>query len=225
MTEPMTLLAADTSSVTKPEALTRRDFLYIAAGAFAAVGTAVVLWPFIASMNPSADVQALSTTAVGAMHNRYLAGQTSVHRPSQPTEIARAEADDTSPSLFDPHRDEDRVQRKDWLIVVATRMRAIGEKADRTERTVGRLVLPLPSLAIRHIWPGSPGAGTQKPGGATLLLRFRYADCHRGVATNVNPGIGPHLEGILHARLLAPQGSSHLGRLPPRLAAQHPKPS
>jgi ubiquinol-cytochrome c reductase iron-sulfur subunit len=36
----------------------RRDFLYIATGAFAAVGVALAAWPFIDEMNPAADVLA-----------------------------------------------------------------------------------------------------------------------------------------------------------------------
>ena len=46
----------------KPES--RRDFLYLTTGAVAAVGGALALWPFINSMNPSADVLALSSTEV-----------------------------------------------------------------------------------------------------------------------------------------------------------------
>ena len=46
----------------KPE--NRRDFLYLSTGLFAGAGTALALWPFIHSMNPSADVLALSTTEV-----------------------------------------------------------------------------------------------------------------------------------------------------------------
>lgn len=42
----------------------RRDFIYIATGAFAAVGAGVVAVPFINQMNPSADVRALATTEV-----------------------------------------------------------------------------------------------------------------------------------------------------------------
>jgi ubiquinol-cytochrome c reductase iron-sulfur subunit len=38
--------------------LPRRDFLYIATGAAAAVGTGFSLWPFVDQMNPSADVLA-----------------------------------------------------------------------------------------------------------------------------------------------------------------------
>jgi len=43
---------------------TRRDFLYLTAGAFGAVGAGATLWPFIHQMNPSADVLALSTIEV-----------------------------------------------------------------------------------------------------------------------------------------------------------------
>ena len=43
---------------------TRRDFLYVATGAVAAVGAAVALWPFIDQMNPAADVLALSSIEV-----------------------------------------------------------------------------------------------------------------------------------------------------------------
>jgi ubiquinol-cytochrome c reductase iron-sulfur subunit len=43
---------------------TRRDFIFIATGAMAAVGVAGALWPFIAQMNPDASVLALSTVDV-----------------------------------------------------------------------------------------------------------------------------------------------------------------
>jgi ubiquinol-cytochrome c reductase iron-sulfur subunit len=43
---------------------TRRDFIFIATGAMAAVGAAGALWPFIAQMNPDASVRALSTVDV-----------------------------------------------------------------------------------------------------------------------------------------------------------------
>ena len=43
---------------------TRRDFLYIATGAFAAVGVGAVAWPFIDQMNPDAAAEALATIEV-----------------------------------------------------------------------------------------------------------------------------------------------------------------
>ncbi len=42
----------------------RRDFLVVAGNAFAAVGGAAALWPFIAQMNPDASTQALASTEV-----------------------------------------------------------------------------------------------------------------------------------------------------------------
>jgi ubiquinol-cytochrome c reductase iron-sulfur subunit len=43
---------------------TRRDFLYIATGAMAAVGAAAVAWPLIDQMNPSTAVLALASIEV-----------------------------------------------------------------------------------------------------------------------------------------------------------------
>jgi ubiquinol-cytochrome c reductase iron-sulfur subunit len=42
----------------------RRDFLYVATGAVAAVGAALAVWPFIDQMNPDASVLALASTEV-----------------------------------------------------------------------------------------------------------------------------------------------------------------
>ncbi len=41
--------------------VTRRDFLYVATGAVAATGAALVAWPLINQMNPDASVRALSS--------------------------------------------------------------------------------------------------------------------------------------------------------------------
>jgi ubiquinol-cytochrome c reductase iron-sulfur subunit len=47
-----------------PDGVRRRDFIYVATGAFAAVGAAAVAWPLINQMNPSADVLALASVEV-----------------------------------------------------------------------------------------------------------------------------------------------------------------
>jgi ubiquinol-cytochrome c reductase iron-sulfur subunit len=52
------------SSATENLEPTRRDFIFIATGAMAAVGAAATLWPFVAQMNPDASVLALSTVEV-----------------------------------------------------------------------------------------------------------------------------------------------------------------
>jgi ubiquinol-cytochrome c reductase iron-sulfur subunit len=54
---------ADLSSHTAEEP-NRRDFIVIAAQAFAAVGAAVALWPFVHQMNPDASTQAMASTEV-----------------------------------------------------------------------------------------------------------------------------------------------------------------
>jgi len=43
---------------------TRRDFLYVATGAFAAVGGAFAVWPLIAQMNPDASTRALASIEI-----------------------------------------------------------------------------------------------------------------------------------------------------------------
>jgi len=54
---------ADLASHTA-EGPSRRDFIVIAAQAFAGVGAALALWPFIHQMNPDASTQALASTEV-----------------------------------------------------------------------------------------------------------------------------------------------------------------
>lgn len=113
------------SSETDPSEIRRRDFLYVATGAMAAVGTAIAMWPFIDSMNPSADILALSATEVDLAP--ILVGQRiTVKWRGQPVfivrrsqeEIARARADDGNPDLIDPAADIARVQQPEWLVVV-----------------------------------------------------------------------------------------------------------
>ncbi|MGB0904439.1 MAG: ubiquinol-cytochrome c reductase iron-sulfur subunit N-terminal domain-containing protein, partial [Mangrovicoccus sp.] len=43
---------------------TRRDFLYYATAGAGAVATGAAVWPLVNQMNPSADVQALSSIRV-----------------------------------------------------------------------------------------------------------------------------------------------------------------
>ncbi|MBI3453265.1 MAG: ubiquinol-cytochrome c reductase iron-sulfur subunit [Rhodospirillales bacterium] len=103
---------------------TRRDFLYIAAGAFGAVGTALALWPFINSMNPSADVLALSSVEVdltpmqlGQRITVAWRGKPVFIDRRTPEQIARAQADNTA-DLPDPQTDKARVKKPEWLIMV-----------------------------------------------------------------------------------------------------------
>ena len=102
----------------------RRDFLYLAAGAFAALGAALALWPFVASMNPAADVLALATTEVD-LSPIALGQRVTVQWRGQPVfidhrtaeRVAAARSDDTV-NLRDAESDAKRAPRPEWLIVV-----------------------------------------------------------------------------------------------------------
>ena len=103
---------------------TRRDFLYLLAGATAGVGTLAAVWPLVDSMNPSADVLALSTidfdlapVELGQRVTVVWQGKPVFvdHRTEQ--QIAAARAVDLA-ELPDPQADEDRVQKAEWLIMI-----------------------------------------------------------------------------------------------------------
>ncbi|KAI94009.1 ubiquinol-cytochrome C reductase [Rhodomicrobium udaipurense JA643] len=88
--------------------VSRRDFIYLATGAFAAVGGAVALWPFIDQMNPDASTMSLSTIEVDI--SPVLAGQAITVlwrgmpifvRNLTPEEIGKAKAVDVA-DLKDP---------------------------------------------------------------------------------------------------------------------------
>lgn len=103
---------------------TRRDFLKLTTGAFAAVGVGVVVWPFIHSMNPARDVLALASTEVDL--SPIAPGQAVTvmwrgkpvfvrNRPAEEVQTARATP---MSELKDPQPDQARVQRDQWLVVV-----------------------------------------------------------------------------------------------------------
>ncbi len=102
----------------------RREFLILAGSAVGGVGAASALWPLVHSMNPSADVLALSTIEVDlkpiqpgqAITVMYRGKPLFVrHRTSE--EIQQAEQAD-GVNLPDPQKDKDRVKKPEWLVVV-----------------------------------------------------------------------------------------------------------
>jgi ubiquinol-cytochrome c reductase iron-sulfur subunit len=109
---------------------TRRDFLLVASGAMATVGTIATAWPFINNLNPAADTLALSTVevnvqaiAVGQAITVKWRGKPVFIRHRTPEEIKEAEA--VKPAeLPDPEADSARVTdsakkvRPEWLILV-----------------------------------------------------------------------------------------------------------
>ncbi len=104
----------------------KRDFIVFAAGGTAAVGGALAAWPFIDSMNPAADVLALSSTEVdistieeGQIITVMWRGKPVFIRRRTKKEIARAETDNEA-TLRDPAKDSDRIKqgKEEWLILV-----------------------------------------------------------------------------------------------------------
>lgn len=117
---------------------TRRDFLYVATGAFAAVGGAAVLWPLIDQMNPDASMLALATIEVDL--SAIDVGQSiTVQWQGKPVFIRRrtqAEIDDAKSVSVDilpdpvarntnladnaPATDENRAAegKEEWLVMV-----------------------------------------------------------------------------------------------------------
>lgn len=105
---------------------TRRDFLTVAGGAFAAVGGAVALWPFIAQMNPDASTQALASVEVdltpvqtGQAITVMWRGKPVFIRNRTPEEIQIAEQTPLG-DLPDPEADRARIKKghENWLVLV-----------------------------------------------------------------------------------------------------------
>lgn len=117
---------------------TRRDFLYVATGAAGAVATAAAVWPLVNQMNPSADVEALSSIRVdvsGISEGSQLVvsflGKPVFIRRRTAEEIEEARADDgaelpdplaRNPNITGdvPATDENRTldENEEWLVMV-----------------------------------------------------------------------------------------------------------
>ncbi|MES2906974.1 MAG: ubiquinol-cytochrome c reductase iron-sulfur subunit [Pseudomonadota bacterium] len=112
---------ADTIHANDP---TRRDFLYLATGAAAAIGAGATLWPFIDQMNPDASTLALASIEVnissiqpGQIVTVLWRGKPVFIRHRTPAEIKSAE-DTPMTDLPDPQADSARVKKPEWLILV-----------------------------------------------------------------------------------------------------------
>jgi ubiquinol-cytochrome c reductase iron-sulfur subunit len=105
---------------------TRRDFVLLTASGMAAVGAASIAWPLVDSMNPAADVLALSSTEVdlapiaeGQSITIMWRGKPVFVRHRTAAEISEAREVDLN-SLPDPQKDEERVQQghDQWLVML-----------------------------------------------------------------------------------------------------------
>ena len=134
------------------EAGTRRDFLYLVTGATTVVGGAVMMWPLVDSMNPSADVLALGTTEVdlsgiepGMSVTVKWRGKPVFIRHRTEAEIEEARGVDVG-DLPDPQPDDERVTEAPWLVVigVCTHLGCIprGQKAGEPKGEYGGWFCP-----------------------------------------------------------------------------------
>jgi ubiquinol-cytochrome c reductase iron-sulfur subunit len=108
---------------------TRRDFLIIAGNAFAGVGAAITIWPFIDQMNPDAGAQALASIEVdlkpvkeGQAITVMWRGKPVFIRNRTKDEIAVAQKTPLAdlPDTTVPAADEARVKKghENWLVLV-----------------------------------------------------------------------------------------------------------
>jgi ubiquinol-cytochrome c reductase iron-sulfur subunit len=104
----------------------RRDFLILTAQAMGLVGAAAIAWPFIDSMEPSADVLAMASTEVdltpiaeGQEIKVVWRGKPVFVRHRTPKNVEEARAVNLA-DLRDPQTDAQRVQKghEQWLVVV-----------------------------------------------------------------------------------------------------------
>ena len=105
----------------------RRDFLVVAANAFAAVGAASLLWPFVQQMNPDASTIAagapievdLAPVAEGQVIKVFWRGKPIFINHRTKKEIDEARAVNVA-SLPDPENDEKRVKpgKDSWQVLI-----------------------------------------------------------------------------------------------------------
>ena len=109
-----------------PKDESRRKLLTTTAYATAGVGAACAILPFIDSMNPSSDVQALASVEVdisgikvGEEKKVMWRGKPVSIRRRKPEEIEAAKAVNIS-ELRDPQTDEERIKpgKEEWLVTI-----------------------------------------------------------------------------------------------------------
>ncbi|MES2214531.1 MAG: ubiquinol-cytochrome c reductase iron-sulfur subunit [Pseudomonadota bacterium] len=107
-----------------PEDATKRDFMVLTACSMTAVGAACTAWPLIDSLNPSADVLAMSSVEIDISH--VAQGQSSTFKwRGKPVFVFNRTAEQVAAAravpmsdLRDPQMDQDRVKKdRDNILV------------------------------------------------------------------------------------------------------------
>lgn len=124
MTKQISTVDVKSPDPGKSAGAARRDFLYYATAGAGTVTTGAAIWPLVNSMNPSADVTALSSIEVdlegievGTRITAKWQGKPIFidHRTQDQIDLAKA---DDAADLIDPEPDSDRAQRSEWLVVI-----------------------------------------------------------------------------------------------------------
>ena len=155
---------------------TRRDFLFIATGAMAAVGAAAVVWPLISQMSPDASTLAMASTevdigsiTVGQIVTIKWRGKPVFISHRTPKEIEEAQSVDVA-TLRDPQPNSARV-KKPRMADRDRRLHPSRLHSDGPPGRLRRLVLPLPRFGLRHLrpHPQRPGAAQSAGAGYSFL--------------------------------------------------------
>ncbi|MBP9828461.1 MAG: ubiquinol-cytochrome c reductase iron-sulfur subunit [Proteobacteria bacterium] len=115
----------ETSNQSSVEDSKRRDFLKLTATSFGVVGVCAVAWPFIDSMNPAADVRAVSSVEVDISKLEPGQSITTLWR-GKPVFIKRRTLEEVKEAqsvqlklLPDPQTDQERFGKNpEWLVVI-----------------------------------------------------------------------------------------------------------
>jgi ubiquinol-cytochrome c reductase iron-sulfur subunit len=124
------------SSAGHGEGETRRDFLFLAAGALGAVGAASIAWSLVDSMNPAGDTLAMSTIDVNLAPIAEGMGIVTMwqgkpvfvrHRTAKeieeavsvkPSDLIDNSTRNQSGTVVGEAADSDRVKKSPWLILI-----------------------------------------------------------------------------------------------------------
>ena len=166
---------------------TRRDFLYVATGAVAAVGAAATVWPLVSQMNPDASTIAagapievdLTPIAEGQDIKVFWRGKPIYisHRTKKQIEAAQ---NVPVASLPDPQPDSARVKagHDQWLVVVGI-CTHLGCIPIAHEGAYDGFFCPCHGSVYDTSGRIRQGPAPSQPAGAALHIRFRHQNPDR----------------------------------------------